>query len=88
MGEAWREALGAFDRLEMAVEEYVPIDGERVLVLTSNTGQGKNSGFEVGELRTRSANLFHIRNGKVTRLIAYWDRANALEAVGLKDRHG
>ena len=72
----------------MQVDEYIPIDDERILVLTSNTGQGKNSGFEVGGLRTRSANLFHIHDGKVTRLRAYWDRATALEAVGLSDRHG
>jgi ketosteroid isomerase-like protein len=69
----------------MDVEEFIPIDRERVLVLTSNTGRGKTSAFEVGELGTRSANLFHIRDGKVTRLVAYWDRDRALEAVGLSE---
>jgi ketosteroid isomerase-like protein len=83
MGEAWREALGAFDRLEMDVDEYIPIDDERVLVLTTNTGRGKTSGFDLGELRTRGANLFHVRDGRVTRLVAYWDREQALAAVGL-----
>ena len=86
MGAAWREALGAFDRLEMDVDEYIPIDRERVLVLTTNTGRGKTSGFDLGELRTRSANLFHIRDGKVTKLMAYWDRDRGLEAVGLSSR--
>ena len=86
MGEAWRKALGGFDRLEMDVEECVSIDRERVLVLTTNTGRGKTSGVELGELRTRGANLFHIRGGKVTRLVAYWDRDRALEAVGLSSR--
>jgi ketosteroid isomerase-like protein len=85
MGEAWREALGAFDRLEMDVDEYIPIDDERVLVLTTNTGRGKTSGFDLGELRTRGANLFHVRDGKVTRLVAYWDREQALAAVGLSE---
>jgi ketosteroid isomerase-like protein len=85
MGEAWRTALGAFDRLEMDVDEYIDIDHERVLVLTTNTGRGKTSGFELGELRTRSANLFHIRDGKVTRLVAYWDRQQALAAAGLAE---
>ncbi len=85
MGDAWREALRAFDRLEMDVEGYIPIDGERVLVLTTNTGRGKTSGFDLGELRTRGANVFHIRDGKVTKLVAYWDRDRALEALGLSE---
>ena len=85
MSEAWRAALGAFDRLEMEVDEYISVDGEHVLVLTTNTGRGKTSGFELGELRTRSANLFRIRDGKVTKLVAYWDRQRALEAVGLSE---
>jgi ketosteroid isomerase-like protein len=85
MAEAWREALGAFDRLEMDVEDAISIDAERVLVLTTNTGRGKTSGFDLGELRTRGANVFRIRDGKVTSLVAYWDRDRALEAVGLSD---
>ena len=85
MSGAWREALGAFDRLEMEVEEYIPVDHERVLVLTKNTGQGKTSGFELGALRTRGANVFHLRDGKVTKLVAYWDRDRAVEAVGLSE---
>jgi ketosteroid isomerase-like protein len=53
-----------------------------VLVLTDNTGRGKTSGFEVGEIRTKGANVFHIRNGKVTRLVAYWGRDRALADLG------
>lgn len=86
MSDAWREALGAFDRLEMDADDCVSIDSERVLVLTTNTGRGKTSGFDLGELRTRGANIFHIRDGKVTKLVAYWDRDRALEALGLSQQ--
>jgi ketosteroid isomerase-like protein len=85
MTAAWREALSAFDGLDVRVERYLAIDDERVLVLMHNSGRGKASGFELGELQTRGANVFHIRDGKVTRLVAYWDRARALEAVGLSE---
>ncbi|MBA2342115.1 MAG: hypothetical protein H0V85_01480, partial [Thermoleophilaceae bacterium] len=34
-------------------------------------------------MRTKSANLFEIRDGKVTRLVTYWDRERALEDIGV-----
>jgi ketosteroid isomerase-like protein len=85
MNKAWRENLTAFEGLDVKVEQYVPLDSERVLVLMHNTGRGKASGFDVGQLDNRSANLFHVRDGKVTRLVLYFERQRALEAVGLSD---
>ena len=76
MAEAWREALSAWEGLDVKVERYVPLDDERVLVLMHNTGRGKASGLELDQLHTRGANLFHVREGAVTRLVLYWD-ANA-----------
>jgi hypothetical protein len=78
MGAAWGETISAFDDLHVEAEEIRPIDDERVLVLTHNTGRGKTSGVELGEMATRGANLFTIREGKVTRLALYFDRDRAL----------
>jgi ketosteroid isomerase-like protein len=39
----------------------------------------------VGEISTKGALLFHLRNGKVIRLVVYLDREHALEAVGLRE---
>jgi ketosteroid isomerase-like protein len=78
-------SLECLDGLDVKVERYLPIHDERVLVLMHNSGRGKASGFELGELQTRGANVFHIREGKVTRLVAYWDRERALEALGLSE---
>jgi hypothetical protein len=33
--------------------------------------------------RPKTANLFHVRGNKVTRLIAYYDREHALADLGL-----
>ena len=51
---------------------------ERVLVLNNRRGRGKTSGLELGEMRTRSASLFHVRGGKVTRLVLYIEAERAL----------
>jgi ketosteroid isomerase-like protein len=63
--------------------EYKELDDEGVLVLTYASGRGKVSGVEIGE---RRANLFHLRDGKVTRLAVYWDRERALTDAGLGPR--
>jgi hypothetical protein len=34
-------------------------------------------GTEIGRLRTQGAILFHIRDGKVTRLVFYWESERA-----------
>jgi ketosteroid isomerase-like protein len=71
MAEGWRDFLGAWDELRVDPDEYRELDAERVLVLCHWSGRGKTSGLELGEVRTRSASIFHVRGGKVTRLVLY-----------------
>jgi ketosteroid isomerase-like protein len=78
MAAVWRDMLGAWEDLHAEAEEYRELDDERVLVLTNNSGRGKTSGLELGEIQTKGANVFHVRGGKVTRLVVYWDRERAL----------
>jgi ketosteroid isomerase-like protein len=82
MAEMWLDALSPWEGFTAEAEEYRELDGERVLVLTRNTGRGKASGVELDQMMTRSANLFHIRGGKVTRLVIYFDRDRAIAEVG------
>ncbi len=82
MARAWREALSAFEELRAEAEEYRVLDDERVVVLMHFSGRGKTSGLEVGDIQMRGANVFHIRGGKVTRLVLYWDRELALADLG------
>ncbi|HXW59816.1 MAG TPA: hypothetical protein VEJ23_10110 [Solirubrobacteraceae bacterium] len=65
--------------------EYRELDDERVLVLTYASGLAKASGVQVGQMR---ANLFHMRGGKVTRLVAYWNRERAFADLGLAPDSG
>ena len=66
-------------------DEYRALDDERVLVLMHFSGRGKTSGLEVGHIQMKGANLFHVRGGKVTRLVTYWDRERAFADLGLAE---
>jgi ketosteroid isomerase-like protein len=42
--------------------------------------------LEIGQMRTNGAVLFHIHDGKVMRLVIYWDRDRALADLGLEEQ--
>jgi ketosteroid isomerase-like protein len=83
MAEGFRSWLSAWQEYRVEVDEYRELDGERVLVLVHNHGRGKTSGLELGQMRTKGAMLFHLRGGKVTRLVTYFDGERALADLGL-----
>ena len=86
MAADWREYISAFDEVRNLPEEYRELDGERVLVLQHLSGHGRTSGLDLDQVPSQQgAVLFHIRDGRVTRLIGYFDRANALADLGLKE---
>lgn len=89
MAEGWRDWLRAWEDFRIAgVEEYRELDGERVLVLHRFTGRGKTSGLEVEQTQSTGASLFHIRDGQVTRLVAYSPRERALADLDLDPEGG
>jgi len=86
MADGWRDWLRAWEDFRAEPEEYREIDGDRILVLVHNSGRGRTSGLE---LEQRSvANLFELRDGKVTRLVIYLERENALADLGLTQDTG
>ena len=82
MAEANRDFLSVWDDWRLEAEEVRELDDTRVLVLTRRGGRGKASGLDVWE---PSANLFHLREGIVTRLVFYWDRRRAIADLGLEE---
>jgi ketosteroid isomerase-like protein len=79
----WRDFLGAWEDYRVEPEDYRELDGDRVLVFIRIRGRGKASGLEVERMGAKGANLVHLRDGKVTRLVLYWDRERALADAGL-----
>src|SRR5256885_2143737 len=83
MAEGFRDWLGAWKDFRTEAEGYRELDSERVLVLSHFSGCGKTSRVELGQSQTKQANVFHVRDGKVRRLVIYWDRERALAELGL-----
>jgi ketosteroid isomerase-like protein len=84
MAEYYRQFLNAWDDVRTDVEEYRELDSERVFALTQTSGRGKTSGMELDSISASTAALFHVRDGKVSRLVLYWNRDRALADLGLK----
>ena len=76
--EQWK---GAWEELEVTTEEFIDA-GDRVLVTAPHRGRGRESGIEVD---TRFYLVYSLRNGKVVRSDEYADRAEALEAAGVRE---
>jgi len=77
--------LELWEHLRFEAEEYRELDDGSVLALSRMMGRGKGSGVDVDQPR---ASLFHVSNGKVTRLVLYWDRERALADLGLAPEGG
>jgi hypothetical protein len=79
-------ADGPHDDLRTEAQGYRELDDARVLVYVHNSGRARGSGIEVGQLMgTRAANPFVIREGKVVKIVLYWDRDRALADLGLAE---
>jgi ketosteroid isomerase-like protein len=76
--ERW---ASAFDELTVTVEEIIDA-GDQVVVVTHHEGRGRESGVEVD---TRFYEVYSLRDGKVSRVDEYIERAEALAAAGLRE---
>jgi ketosteroid isomerase-like protein len=84
MAEAERHFLSGWEDYRAFADEYRELDDERVLVFAHAAGHGKTSGLELGQIPApQAAVVFHLRDGKVTKLVIYWDREHALDDLGL-----
>jgi hypothetical protein len=79
----WREFLEMWDDFRSVAEDFRELDGERVLVLLRFEGRGKGSGVSVTGTHAKGMCLFHVCDGKVTRLVLYGNR-NSLADFALE----
>ncbi|HEX6712099.1 MAG TPA: nuclear transport factor 2 family protein [Thermoleophilaceae bacterium] len=73
--------LGAWESYRFEFHEVLDY-GEHVVVAGTHTGRGRGSGVEV---RLPTFNVFTVRDGKVTLMRNFDDRAAALAAVASSD---
>jgi ketosteroid isomerase-like protein len=78
-----REILSPWKDLHDVIDEYRELDDERVLVLLRHDLRGKTSGLGLDASWTRGAEIVHIKQGRVTRIVKYFDRDRALADLGL-----
>jgi ketosteroid isomerase-like protein len=84
-----RGVLEVMELRQIAAEEYRELDGGEVLVLDRRVGRLKRSGMQFGtgtSVRDAGfgAHVFHVRDGKVRKLVAYFDRDRAIADLGLE----
>jgi ketosteroid isomerase-like protein len=82
VAKAWREFISGFEEVRTLADEYRLLDDERVLVATQFSARGGGSGLA---LTGKGAILFHVREGKVTRIARYWEPDRALSDLGLAE---
>jgi ketosteroid isomerase-like protein len=83
MAETMRGWLSGWEDYRLEAEEYRELDDERVLVFYNQSGRGKASGLELAQRWPKAASLFLIQDGKVTRLVTYFDRDRVRADLGL-----
>ena len=86
LAEGYREWLAGWEEIRVMADDYYELDEERVLVLVRGSGHGRTTGLKMEEIATkRGGNLFQVANGKVTRLVLYYDGQRALADLGLSE---
>src|SRR6476660_2357516 len=82
MAKALRDIFSALENFRVEATEFRELDDEQVLALVRFRASGRKSAVEVDQ---ESAELFQVRDGRVTRLVAYWQRERALADLGLEE---
>jgi ketosteroid isomerase-like protein len=83
MTEAFRDILAAWEDWGVVADDYFELAGDRVLVRFHCTGSGKASGVDLAQLQVNGATLFEVAEGKIARIVQYFDRDAALADLGL-----
>src|SRR6516165_9645572 len=83
VADLWRNFLNAWEGYRAEAVEYRELDDKRVLVLIRRSGRGKRSGVDLEQIASEGAVLYHLRDGKVTKQVVYFERDRALADLGL-----
>jgi ketosteroid isomerase-like protein len=82
MADAFNDQLRAWEHFRVEATEFRELDDKRVLALVQFHARGKSSAVAADQ---EGAEVFDVRDCRVTRLVAYWERKRALADLGLKE---
>lgn len=88
MAEGFRSWLNAWQDYRVDVQEYRELDSARVLILGHLSGRGRASGLDLAQMGAKALNLLHFCEGKVTRVVLYFDHERGLADLGLRSEEG
>ena len=88
MASGLRDLLSPWKDVRSMVDDYRELDDERTLVLLRYDLRGKASGLELDPRWTRGAEVVHIRDGRVRKIVKYFDRDHAFADLGLAPETG
>ena len=75
--------LSGWNEYRLEAKEFIDAGDDKVLVFSREGGRGKGSGAEVQTHPT--AHLWTLHDAKAIRMQSYWERSDALAAVGLAE---
>jgi ketosteroid isomerase-like protein len=79
----WRDWLSTWEEYRFVPDEIVEGRGDAVLVSGEESARGKGSGIEVRSRRVTA--VYELRAGRIVRLKAYLDRAEARQVAGPRE---
>ncbi len=79
--EFFRNWMGSWEDYQVEIQELIDA-GDRVVAVVCERGRGQGSGIRV---ENRVALVWTLRDGKAIRIKRFSQRAEALEAVGLRE---
>jgi len=88
MAEAWGDVLSVWQDYRAVAEGYCDLDDGRVLVLAAFSARGRTSNIQVSQVLARGVSLMHVHDGKVTKLVLYFNRGHGLADLGLAQETG
>jgi ketosteroid isomerase-like protein len=80
----WRQFATAWKDWRILAQEYRELAHDRVLVLVRFAGSGTTSKLDMSQLGD-GTHVWHVRDGKATRMVVYFDRDRAFADLGLEE---
>ncbi len=81
MAKGWAQFMHGLSDVYTTASDYRELEDGRIVVQAVYAGRGRTSGIDVAGEGTM---VFELEEGKVVKMIRYWDTARAVAELGLE----